>query len=267
MGEKISCSACCGIFNLKFNAAERTAWAQRNTEIFLALDLTKAENIVAYRKEREAETLPQRIRDDIYVCPFVGFVGTKNGSHIEQPPVACEPGASVRTGCLLHPQGSPHPQISLWEHPQNFSFYGEGICLSYDCLAKERQAFRADFFRWAEGADGHGGPGAAARTTRSLPQPLYAYGRLASDHTLHRTLAMLAMDSQDLSGFYTLLAELYETYSVVTTSFEDVEKVLPQSIEELCLFLARRIDAANAEQISALLSAAWHRHTADNKAS
>lgn len=265
-----SCSACCGIFNLKFNAAERTAWAQRNTEIFLALDLTKAENIVAYRKEREAETLPQRIRDDIYVCPFVGFVGGENPGAVsgaERPRAAVEPGASVRTGCLLHPQGSPHPQISLWEHPQNFSFYGEGICLSYDCLAKERQAYRAGFFRWAEGADGHGGPGAAARTTRSLPQPLYAYGRLASDHTLHRTLAMLAMDSQDLSGFYTLLADLYETYSVVTTSFEDVEKVLPQSIEELCLFLARRIDAANAEQISALLSAAWHRHTADNKAS
>lgn len=255
MGEKISCSACCGIFNLKFNAAEGTAWLQKNTEIFLALDLSKAENIVAYRKEREAETLPQRIRDDIYVCPFVGFVGGEN------------PSAVSRTGCLLHPQGSPHPQISLWEHPQNFSFYGEGICLSYDCLAKERQAFRADFFRWAEGVDGHGGPGAAARTTRSLPQPLYAYGRLASDHTLHRTLAMLAMDSQDLSGFYTLLAELYETYSVVTTSFEDVEKTLPQSMEELCLFLARRIDVADAAQISALLSAAWHRHTADNKAS
>lgn len=212
MGAKTSCSACCGIFNLKHDATERTAWVQENTDTFLALDISCAENIVTYRKEREAVTLPQRIRDDIYVCPFVGFVDTQ----------------TRRTGCLLHPQGSPHPQIGLWQHPQNFSFYGEGICLSYDCLAKERQAYRADFFVWASTAS------------------LFAYARLASDHTLHRTLSALTIGDRDLSIFYTLLAELYEENQVVTTSFEDVEKVLPESIEDLCLLLAQRIGGENS---------------------
>jgi hypothetical protein len=215
--EKQSCSACCGLYNLKLSDSERRAWVDENTRHFLALDIARAETIVAYRKEREAVTLPQRIRDDIYVCPFVGFT---SGS---------------KTGCLLHPQGSPHPQIGLWPHPQNFSFYGEGICLSYDCLAKERKAYRADFFAWAETAT------------------QFQYGRLASDHTLHRTLAALPLIGADLAGFYTKLAGLYEEHGVVTTSFEDIEKALPASAEELCNYLARRIRPDEPEQIAAQL--------------
>lgn len=235
MGEKISCSACCGLFNLKMTDDERTVWVQTNTDTFLAADISEAGNIVAYRKEREAETLPRRIRDDIYVCPFVGFVDAKNGSHKEQHRVACEPGASLRTGCLLHPQGSPHPQIGLWQHPQNFSFYGEGICLAYDCLAKERRAHSAEFFRWADGVSA------------------FTYGRLASDHTLHRALGEMDTSKMNLPEFFDALAELYAQYNVVTTSFEDIEKQVPRTQEELCRFLALRINIENAEQINAEL--------------
>lgn len=250
MRDKVSCSACCGIFNLRMTDSERMAWVQKNTDMFLALDISEAAHIVAYRKDREGETLPRRIRDDIYTCPFVGFVDAgRTGSRTEQPRVAREPGTSVRTGCLLHPQGSPHPQIGLWQHPQNFSFYGEGICLAYDCLAKERRVYRADFFRWAE-------------TVSALK-----YGRLASDHTLHRTLAALHLGETDLTEFYTLLAELYETNQVVTTSFEDVEKLLPETMEELCRFLAMRIAPAQAPQIIADLSFVWRSHTEDKSAS
>lgn len=197
--------------------AGRRAWIAENTKTFLALDISKAETLVSYRKEREAVTLPQRIRDDIYVCPFVGFT------------------SGNKTGCLLHPQGSPHPQIGLWEHPQNFSFYGEGICLSYDCLAKDRRAYRADFFRWAETVSA------------------FEYGRLASDHTLHRTLAALPFKDIDLGGFYTELASYYQQYAVVTTSFEDIEKALPGNVRELCDYLALRIDPERPEQIAAQL--------------
>ncbi len=232
MGEKKSCSACCGLFNLNMTDAERAAWVQKNTDTFLATDISKAESIVAYRKEREAETLPLRIRDDIYVCPFVGFVKNQ------------------RTGCLLHPQGSPHPQISLWAHPQNFSFYGEGICLSYDCLAKERRAHSAEFFRWAEGvSDKHGGLEPTARTKRSEPLTVFAYGRLASDHTLHRALGEMDTSKMNLPGFFDALAELYARYNVVTTSFEDIEKQVPASIEELCHFLALRFGSADVERL------------------
>ena len=214
MGEAKSCSACCGLFNLKATDVERRAWVDENTRLFLALDLSSAANIVNYRKEREAVTLPRRVRADIYVCPFVGDV------------------ASGKTGCLLHPQGSPHPQIGLWQHPQNFSFYGEGICLSYDCLAKERKVHRADFFLWAAGAS------------------VFDYARLASDHTLHRTLAILPNLPADLTRFYALLAGLYGEYGIVTTSFEDIEKTLPETFDGLCLMLAERISPAGAATIA-----------------
>ncbi|MCX7632196.1 MAG: hypothetical protein N2Z22_02550, partial [Turneriella sp.] len=143
-------------------------------------------------------------RQDIYVCPFVGIVSGK------------------KIGCLLHPKGSPHPQIQLWPHPQNFSFYGESICLSYDCLVKERMLYRADFFLWAKKAD-----------------PLF-YSRLACDHTLHRALAKIA-PPQDLTHFYSLLAWLYARYRVVTTSFEDIAGHVPESAAALSAFLADRI--------------------------
>ncbi|MBN8219538.1 MAG: hypothetical protein J0L53_01365 [Spirochaetes bacterium] len=220
MGATQSCSACCGLFNLKGSDDERRDWIRRNTEEFLSLDISLAANIVNFRKEREAATLPHRVREDIYVCPFVGFVD------------------SQRTGCLLHPQGSPHPQIGLWAHPQNFSFYGEGICLSYDCLAKERRVYRADFFLWAEKVS------------------VFDYARLASDHTLHRALAALPDLPRDLSRFYSLLADLYRQRGVVTTSFEDVEKSLPETFAALCDFLARRIDASHAEKLAEKLAAA-----------
>lgn len=224
----------------------RHNWLTENTQQFLALDLSNTENIVRFRKEREATTLPQRLREDTYVCPFVGYVEPnasmrmvrrKDGLHssvepnasmrmvrnIERHPVALRPRASMRFGCLLHPQGSPHPQISILPHPQNFSFYGEGICQSYDCLAKERRAHRADFFRWAEKA------------------PLFAYSRLASDHTLHRALSQIDLEGCDLSTFYDTLAMLYEKYNVVTTSFEDIEKEVPRTWHDLCVYLATKI--------------------------
>ncbi|AFM11160.1 hypothetical protein Turpa_0506 [Turneriella parva DSM 21527] len=223
MSERLSCSACCGIFNLKGSDADRRAWVAENTRQFLELDISVAVNIVQYRKDREAVTLPNRVRDDIYVCPFLGFVDTQN----------------QKTGCLLHPQGSPHRQISLWPHPQNFSFYGEGICLSYDCLAKDRKAYTGDFFAWASTAT------------------LFAYARLASDHTLHRALGRFAGGGVSLQQFYTVVAHLYERHNVVTTSFEDIERVLPDSPEELCRFLAQRIDPSQVEEIAQELSAAY----------
>ena len=219
MGERQSCSACCGIFNLRGNDADRHAWIKKNTEEFLRLDISEAANIVGYRKARENETLPKRVRDDIYVCPFVGYV------------------AGDKSGCLLHPHGSPHPQIGLWPHPQNFSFYGEGICLSYDCLAKDRKVYRADFFLWAETAS------------------VFEYARLASDHTLHRTLAILPLTDKNLGRFYSALAGLYSELGVVTTSFEDIEKTLPETIADLCFVLGRRIDAARAHEIADALMA------------
>lgn len=213
MSDKLSCSACCGIYNLNMTADERAQWIEENTRQFMALDLSQSENIVRYRRERESVTLPRRVREDTYVCPFVGFVRNQ------------------QMGCLLHPKGSPHPQIGLYAHPQNFSFYGEGICQSYDCLAKDRGVHRLDFFRWAENAG------------------LAAYGRLASDHALHCSLALFAPVDADLAVFYGVLARAYERYRVVNTSFEDIEKVLPDTAAALCDFLAGRVAERRAGMV------------------
>lgn len=254
-----SCSACCGIFNLRMDARERAAWIAENTVQFLALDLSKAENIVAFRREREAVTLPRRIREDTYVCPFVGYIDQepttmRTGSRKERPRVALEPNASMRTGCLLHPAGSPHPQIGLWQHPQNFSFYGEGICLAYDCLAKDRQAYMPEFFTW------------------SMTAPPFAYARLASDHTLHRALQRLETRAADLRAFYSAVARAYERHQVVTTSFEDIEKSLPETPGALCLLIAGRvasarvdIDSARQERFARHLARLFMRHLSSGR--
>lgn len=119
MREKTSCSACCGIHNLRLSFREKEKWLETNTQLFLQLDIAVASEIVSFRKEREKLFHKKKIRPDIYVCPFLGLLENN------------------KTGCLLHPKGSPHPKIKHWKHPQSFSFYGEGICQSFDCFAKE----------------------------------------------------------------------------------------------------------------------------------
>ena len=117
--ESASCSSCCGVNNIEKN--EREEWLLENTRIFLATDISRADNIAQYRKHREKKISYRKIDLSTYVCPFTGYIDLEK----------------KRTGCLLHPQGSPHPQIKLWEHPQNFSFYGESICMGYNCRSKE----------------------------------------------------------------------------------------------------------------------------------
>ncbi len=123
MSSTASCSACCGIYNLRFSQTQLNDWLAENTKQFLSLNIEDANAIVEFRRQREAASLPYRFREDIYVCPFTGYIDPEK----------------KRTGCLLHPVGSPHPQIRKLAHPQNFSFYGESICQTYDCLSKERR--------------------------------------------------------------------------------------------------------------------------------
>lgn len=215
MGSDHSCSACCGIFNLRKSDTERREWLRENTRLFLSTDIGRAENIVAFRREREAVTLNHRVRDDIYVCPFLGFIDADE----------------KKTGCLLHPAGSPHPQIHLWEHPQNFSFYGEGICLSYDCLAKERRFYLPQFFEWSKKASS------------------FAYSRLACDYALHAAMAQIFSTKDNLVPFYNAVALLYERLNAPMTSFEDVPKDLPKTREELCSALAARFAPNETETV------------------
>jgi hypothetical protein len=85
------------------------------------VDASSAENLVQYRARRENIIRSFKIKEDIYICPFLGII------------------EGNKTGCMVHPSAMVNPSMSRWEHPQNFGFYGEGICLVYDCPAKENK--------------------------------------------------------------------------------------------------------------------------------
>jgi len=121
MNEISSCSSCCGLNNLKLTKAQKDHWLIENTTKFLKTDVGQAQNIVEFRKQGEDFLYDYIINHDTYVCPFIGYVATN----------------PARTGCMLHPLAGIHKQVSQWEHPQNFSFYGESICQTFDCYSKE----------------------------------------------------------------------------------------------------------------------------------
>jgi len=108
-----SCSACCGLYNLRLDARARQSLLVERSQQFVLCPDTWYE----YRRDREAreQSIP-RFAGDVYVCPFVGFIG---------------PG---RSGCLIHPA-----RTGIHDS-QNFSFYGASICQAYDCYAKENDS-------------------------------------------------------------------------------------------------------------------------------
>lgn len=116
-----SCSACCGVHNLNLPLHQKEKLLKKNTQRFKNIKADQSENIVNYRKSREKVINHFKIKNDIYICPFVGYLDKNH------------------TGCLIHPDANINPLMKRWEHPQNFSFYGEGICLVYDCPSKENQ--------------------------------------------------------------------------------------------------------------------------------
>jgi len=188
-----SCSACCGIYNINFSYQEIKEWLENNTKIFLATDISKAENIVAFRKEREETIEGKRYREDIYVCPFVGYI------------------EEHKTGCLLHPQGSPHKQIHLWEYPQNFSFYGEGICLVYDCKNKEDcllEDYHDDFKD-------------------------FTYGQITANYNLNLLIRSIATShSIDITKIYKVVQDFLVKENLPVTSFEIPLNISNYSIDE-----------------------------------
>ena len=119
--ENVSCSACCGINNINLNQREKKKWLISNTNNFIKVNLHNRGEVLSFRETGERFLKNKMIRPDVYTCPFLGFVNQDK----------------LLTGCLLHNGGSPHPQIHLISSPQQFSFYGENICQTYNCLNKQ----------------------------------------------------------------------------------------------------------------------------------
>lgn len=198
MRTNVSCSSCCGLNNLNLTDQERRKYLRDNTKQFLQTDISQAENIVQFRQAGEQRLESLRIIREHYVCPFLGELSE---SH---------------SGCLLHPLGSPHSQISLWEHPQNFSFYGEGICLTFDCLAKENNLNQSI---------------SATGYTR--------YSRLAAHYNLLKGMVRLAKNVPTvLNNLRELAMHTLEKEQAPVTGFEPAVH-LPDQFDDLTVHCAK----------------------------
>ena len=163
---------------------ELSAWLTTNTKRFLQLNLSEPEQISQFRQKGERSIEEKKSDHTTYVCPFIGYIN-KN-----------------RTGCLLHPKGSPHPDIHLLKHPQNFSFYGESICQTYDCITKENKLEMSSY-------------GYNQKN----------YGRVIPNHKLLRTINQYnKRGSINRQSIIRIILRLSEILNMEITSFEIAEK-------------------------------------------
>ncbi len=178
-----SCSACCGLFNLALDENERIKWLQKNTDLFIGLDLSGQHALFEFRQKKETQLNQYKIHENVYVCPFLGFANGKNGK--KQP------------GCLLHPAGSPHKQVAALNRPQNFSFYGESICAAYDCLAKQ------------------------SYSDKKTPAHRWAYARWVSNHNLKAVVEAICRNNPAVrEPLSEAIWKILEKAEIPVTSFE-----------------------------------------------
>lgn len=115
VNERISCGACCGLYNV----ADPTFDALKDlllyrTEVFESLD-RDMDAIVAYQEKIQQKESDSRPMPEFHHCPFLGLVGE----------------GGLRVGCLLHPLGHGSKEVDL----RGLSFYGGMACRVYFCPA------------------------------------------------------------------------------------------------------------------------------------
>ncbi len=261
----VSCGACCGIFNLQLNPAERTQLLADRERAFRSVraDFSLNESYVAYRTERESlERKIPRSNPEVYVCPFFGYLDDEMDGN-----------GFRRTGCMVH------PTITGREKSQDFSFYGTSICQAYDCRNKERDELQgspysrllAELFGPSAGEPGDA-PGGMTE----------AYARLMADLPFYAFLERLCefgggvrtVDSLPRAPFERLCrARLDAAISARITSFElpersyrsaaadrsEVEDSLRAGLRDLCApddgAQADRPNRFSIEEIEAAFSA------------
>ncbi len=110
---RVSCGACCGLYNVHNLTREglETALTVR-TEAFARLP-REPEAIEDFGRRQLGWTPEERPFPHFHHCPFVGLIGREN----------------TRVGCLLHPE-APGNRGRDW---RELSYYGAKACRTYFC--------------------------------------------------------------------------------------------------------------------------------------
>lgn len=190
---KVSCGACCGLFNLKLDSSGYKRLLKERTDEFRStVNLSVRHTFPAFRQHREAVEQGFSKNDDMtYNCPFLGYVDEKE----------------ARIGCMIHPIFTGDPKS------QNFSFYGTSICQAYDCKNKEHEL--VDLWE---------------KIFLDVTEDSVQFSHLASDHilcfVLERFLVLKGWSvSEGLASFEGLFASIFRIRlglvgKVFPTSFE-----------------------------------------------
>ncbi len=113
VSEKVSCGACCGLYNLPELSREKLeVLLLKRTEDFASVARTEDEIFEFQRRNKGPHRL-SRPFPQFHHCPFLGLIGGENG----------------RVGCLLHPAASGNKG----EDYRSLSWYGEKACRTYFC--------------------------------------------------------------------------------------------------------------------------------------
>lgn len=221
--QTVSCSACCGIFNINGGYIAVDNFLKENTSRFLEIDLTSAQNIADYRKQREKEIEPLKLDNKTYSCVFVGYIDQHH----------------KKTGCLMHPSAGIRPEVSNWQHPQNFSFYGEGICQSYDCFNKDKQrTLPSEYFK----------PGSLI------------YAQFAGNHNLLNLVGVLVERQYIKEKILEFFLEIIEHTPLPVTSFQQPIDFDNLNEHQLLSYLFCLSDATNYEAESLIYKDQPHDH-------
>lgn len=110
--ETVSCSACCGLYNVAGLSREfLSSMLDRRTRRFESMADRSLDGILAFRRWVENTEPQRRPFAEFHHCPYLGLIGPNRS----------------RPGCLLHPMGNSGIDF------RGISDYGGLACRSYFC--------------------------------------------------------------------------------------------------------------------------------------
>lgn len=113
VSEKVSCGACCGLYNLPNLSREKLKiLLSRRTEDFALVPRTE-DRIFEFQRRNKGPHRLSRPFPQFHHCPFLGLIGAEK----------------KRVGCLLHPAVPANNGVDY----RSLSWYGEKACCTYFC--------------------------------------------------------------------------------------------------------------------------------------